>query len=343
MNSKIIILKNDAVGDLTHSLQAINNIILNNKDKKIVIYLSERSKNFSFLINNKNITFKIINYDLTLIQKFQLFYFILTNKISKVYILTPKSFYFLLPPIFKKIKFYAICMNGPNNYRRPNNFLRKYLFNYVVNDRGATFKRDSSINLQKKLTNEDNSFVKEIIKLKPVISEKIEPKLKEKYFFFHLKKKNLDELGWGIEELKLLFNKFLQYTEYVYITKDIEVDDYNQILKENFNSYDLNTDKYINNSSKIVFFDNVEGTNLYNIIKYSKKTIAFHGMMTNLASIEQKPVLDLFYVKLSNLQDYRSLRNSFYEFKPNYENYDFILPSKDISKTIRKINFSLKK
>ena len=149
MSSEIIIFKNDAVGDLTQSLHAINNIIINNKDKNIIIYLSERSKNFSFLINNKNITFKIVNYNLTLIQKIKIFCLILVNDISKAYILTPKSFYFLLPPIFRKTKFYGLCMNGPNNYKRPNNLLRKYLYKYVINDRATTFKRESSVKLQK--------------------------------------------------------------------------------------------------------------------------------------------------------------------------------------------------
>ena len=46
----VIVLKNDATGDLTHSLHAINNIIKNNKDQKIIIYLSERSEKFAFLI-----------------------------------------------------------------------------------------------------------------------------------------------------------------------------------------------------------------------------------------------------------------------------------------------------
>ena len=50
----------------------------------------------------------------------------------------------------------------------------------------------------------------------------------------------------------MLFNKFLEHTEYVYITKDIEIDEYNKILKENFNSYDFNTDKFIENSSKVI-------------------------------------------------------------------------------------------
>ena len=39
-NNHVIILKNDAVGDLCQSLSAINNIVADNKDKKISIYLS---------------------------------------------------------------------------------------------------------------------------------------------------------------------------------------------------------------------------------------------------------------------------------------------------------------
>ena len=135
-NKYVIILKNDATGDLTHSLLAINNIIKNNKDQKIIIYLSERSEKFSFLINNDNVEFKKLNYDLSFLEKIRLFLFILNTNISKVYILTPKIFYFWLPPIFKKIKFYGLCINGPNNYKRPIEFLRKYLFKYVIDKIG---------------------------------------------------------------------------------------------------------------------------------------------------------------------------------------------------------------
>ena len=49
MKKKIIIFKNDRVGDLVHSVPAIKNIISNNQDKEIVIYLSTISKNFYFL------------------------------------------------------------------------------------------------------------------------------------------------------------------------------------------------------------------------------------------------------------------------------------------------------
>ena len=66
-------------------------------------------------------------------------------------------------------------------------------------------------------------------------------------------------------------------------------------------------------------------------------------MMTNLASIEKKNVLDLFLCEINTIADFRRYKNALYEFKPNYNNYDFIVPSKDIDKTIRKMKFSLKK
>ncbi len=64
-----IVFKNDAVGDLVQSLNAINNIINQNKERKITVYLSERSKNFDFLLKFENVEIKILNYDLSIIEK----------------------------------------------------------------------------------------------------------------------------------------------------------------------------------------------------------------------------------------------------------------------------------
>ena len=289
MSSEIIIFKNDAVGDLTHSLHAINNIIINNKDKNIIIYLSDRSKNFSFLINNKKITFKIVNYNLSLIQKIQIFCFILVNNISKAYILTPKSFYFLLPPIFRKTKFYGVCINGIDNYKRPQEFLRKYLFKYVINDRSAIYKRDSTEMIQYELTKNINQLNPETeININVEISDVLKKYLPRNYCYFHLKKQRLDALEWGISEIKLLLDELLKYSPNVVITKDIEVDENSKILKENFNSFDFKSNNYLNKNKKIIFFDNIDGKNIYNVITLSKKIIAFHGMMTSLGAINKK-------------------------------------------------------
>ena len=96
----VVIFKNDAVGDLVHSLKAINNICNEKNVDKITIYISKLSEKFNFLINNQKITFKVVNYNLSIFEKVKIFFFICFNNIFKIYILAPKNFYFYLPIFF---------------------------------------------------------------------------------------------------------------------------------------------------------------------------------------------------------------------------------------------------
>ncbi|OUW49437.1 MAG: hypothetical protein CBD56_00335, partial [Candidatus Pelagibacter sp. TMED196] len=93
----VVILKNDAVGDLVHSLKGISNIINDNEVNKITIFISKLSKKFDFLFKNLKINTKVINYNLTVLEKLNLFLFLLTNRVDKIYILSPKKFYYYLP------------------------------------------------------------------------------------------------------------------------------------------------------------------------------------------------------------------------------------------------------
>ncbi len=338
----VVILKNDAVGDLVHSLNGIYNIINDNNVDKITIFVSKLSKKFNFLFNNPKVHIKVINYNLSIIEKIKLFFFILNNKISKIYILAPKNFFYYLPIFFLNIKFYALCVDNINGYKRPSSFLRRFLYKFVINDRAAQFKRLSTEKIQTKLISGDNVRNNEfsiIIKK----SDLLKKNLPDNYIYFHAKRKILNELGWGINELKMLFNEILKYSDNLILTKDIENDENTKVFKDNFNSFDFKTLKFIDNSQKVIFFDNIDGADLYNTIINSKKVVAFHGMMTNLASINKHKVLDLFHCNIRNWDDYRNYRNSFYEFKPSYNGYDFIIPSKNIKKTLKKIRYSLKK
>ena len=155
-----VILKNDAVGDLVHSLSAINNITSSSENKKITIFLSKLSENFAFLVKKKNVEIKVLNYHLKFIEKIKLIFFLSITKVECVYIISPKSFYFLLPLIFWRIKFFAICVNNINNYKRPNIFLRKFLYKYMVNDREKIFRRDSTRKLQEELTKSEKGNTK---------------------------------------------------------------------------------------------------------------------------------------------------------------------------------------
>ena len=341
-SENIIIFKNDAVGDLVQSRDAIYNIIKKNSENKVILYLSERSKEFWFLFDYENVEIKIISYDLTLFEKIKIFYDLFRKHIKKIYILTPKNFYYFLPIIFINIKFYALVINSINNYQRPSAFLRKFLFKYVINDRATKSKRFSTMQIQRNLTKENGDNHNFNLKKMPNFKKRELINIDD-YIYFHLKKSNFDKLGWGENELMMIFEEFLKYNKNIVFTKDIEKLDEISNYKKNFNMIDFSTDKKILNNSNIYLCDNIIGSDLFHIINNSNKVVAFHGMMTNLASINQKNVLDLFYCKIDSITDYRRYKNALYEFIPRYKRYDLIVPSKDIKKTIRKMKFFLKK
>ena len=348
-----VILKNDAVGDLVHSLSAINNITSSSENKKITIFLSKLSENFAFLVKKKNVEIKVLNYHLKFIEKIKLIFFLSITKVECVYIISPKSFYFLLPLIFWRIKFFAICVNNINNYKRPNIFLRKFLYKYMVNDREKIFRRDSTRKLQEELTKSEKGNTKFKLIINTEQTNELKKYLPKKYIYFHYKKKICEDLGWGLDELKILFNAFSKYNKNIIFTRDIDIYEIqrwkngNKNLKINFekefNLYDFKSKKFTDNASNILLLDNIVGKDLVSVIKNADQIVSFHGIMTLLGFVLDKNVLDLWHLKINSWNDYRNYRNAFYEFKPKSTNYEFTIPKKDIYKTIDKIRFSLKK
>ena len=118
---------------------------------------------------------------LNFIEKIKLLFYILTNKIDTIYILTPKNFYYYLPFFFRKIKFYGITIKSSRN--RPNNFFLKYLFKYVVLDRVKIKKRASSYIIQENLI----EYTSEINNLSQKSNISHNLKYPKKYIYFHYK------------------------------------------------------------------------------------------------------------------------------------------------------------
>ncbi len=75
LSKRVVIFKNDATGDLIHSLPAIYNIINDNDVSEIIIYLSTISKKFQFLVDQPKVKIKLLNYNLNIYEKFKLIYF----------------------------------------------------------------------------------------------------------------------------------------------------------------------------------------------------------------------------------------------------------------------------
>ena len=94
--NKILVLKNDRVGDLFNSLDGINAILKDNPTAKIEIVLSQISRKLSFLFNINNVTVSYLPYRLTFVDKFRLFIKILTSSFEKIYILSNELFKILI-------------------------------------------------------------------------------------------------------------------------------------------------------------------------------------------------------------------------------------------------------
>ena len=342
-DKKIVIFKNDRLGDLLHSVPAIKNIIEKNSDKEIIIFLSKISKNFYFLFKKKNTKLKVLNYHLSILEKIRILIYLITNKLQKIYILSPKKFYFYLPVLFSKIKFYGLCMNGVDGYRRPGFRLRKFLYKFVINDRETLKKRKSARSLLLELTNEDLEITKSLdFQLNIPMSDNLKKYLPKNYALVHFKKKVAAKLGWGVEELNLILNYIKKYIPNIILIKDIEKDELNLIFRKKYKTLDFANNIFYNNENSVLFFDNIEGKDLYNLVKHSKKVIAFHGTIPSIALLNSTPVLDLFYCDIKNMKDYHSYKNAFYEFKPRYNGYDFIIPSKSVEKTLKKMHFAIR-
>ena len=174
------------------------------------------------------------------------------------------------------------------------------------------------------------------------MSDNLKKYLPKNYALVHFKKKVAAKLGWGVEELNLILNYIKKYIPNIILIKDIEKDELNLIFRKKYKTLDFANNIFYNNENSVLFFDNVEGKDLYNLVKHSKKVIAFHGTIPSIALLNSTPVLDLFYCDIKNMKDYHSYKNAFYEFKPRYNGYDFIIPSKSVEKTLKKMHFAIR-
>jgi ADP-heptose:LPS heptosyltransferase len=331
MSKKILILKNDRTGDLFVSLKAINRILTKHKNDKITIFLSQINHKFSFLF--PNIEKKNISMDLGICEKFYILKYLLINKIENVYILTPKNFYYYLPFIFRKIKFYGIAIKGLTN--RPNNFLLKYLYKYVTIDRLTIKKRNSSYNIQESLIEYYNNT--NMINSNSVIENNFH--FPKNYVFFHYKHKLFNDLlGWSLDDIDNLLNFFKKKNMNIMFSSELDNAHANNHFSSKYNSFDFynKTQKKINEKG-IFFLKGVEGYDLFDIVRKSNSIIAPEGIITHMAYFLKKPILALMHFKLNNRRDFINQVISCKEWFPPSD-YRFTVLKKKFSTSINKLS-----
>ena len=331
MCKKNLILKNDRTGDLFVSLKAINRILVKHKKDKIIIFLSQINHRFSFLF--PNIEKKIIPMDMGIGEKFYILKYLLSNKIENVYILTPKNFYYYLPFIFRKIKFYGIIIKGITN--RPTNFLLKYLYKYVTLDRLTIKKRNSSYNIQESLIEFLNNT--NMINSNSVIENNFY--FPKDYIFFHYKHKLFNDLlNWSLDDIDYLLDFLKKRNMNIMFSSELDNSYINNYFLKKYNSFDFNNKTQKNIKKKGIFFlKDVEGYDLFDIVRKSSTVIAPEGIITHMAYFLKKPILSLMHFKLNNRRDFINQIISCKEWFPP-SNYKFIVLKKSFSTSINKLS-----
>ena len=329
--NKILILKNDRVGDLFNSLDGINAILKDNPTAKIEIVLSQISRKLSFLFNINNVTVSYLPYHLNFADKFRLFIKILNNSFDKIYILSPKNFYYYLPLFFKS-KFYAITIKNSNK-SRPFNFLLKRLFRYEINNRDYKKINDSISSLifnlcSTKPISSYNNILNNIPQCSLLFQKNIG--LFSNFIHIHYKDSIFKKNGWSIESFfKLLDN--ISYKNKVILTSDYGNFDYHKYFLTNFSHLDFpNIAEKINSSKNIHYLHNIDTCDLFKLVSLSNTVISPHGAMTVMASYLKKKVIDIFDTNINI--------NAFREYKPYNKNYNFFIIKPDFDKTLLKIN-----
>ena len=331
MTKKVLILKNDRTGDLFVSLKAINRIINKHKNQNIIIFLSNINHKFNFLF--PSIKKKIISMRLNFIEKIKLLFYILTNKIDTIYILTPKNFYYYLPFFFRKIKFYGITIKSSRN--RPNNFFLKYLFKYVVLDRVKIKKRASSYIIQENLI----EYTSEINNLSQKSNISHNLKYPKKYIYFHYKHAFFNKLlKWELDTISKFLNFLSDKYENILFSSELFNKKINDYFLDNYNNYDFENNKInLINKKNIFFLKDIDGYNLFDAVNKSSKIISPEGIITHMGYFLNKSILALMHFNLKNRKDFISQIISCKEWFPP-DNYNYTVLKKDFKKSLEKLN-----
>jgi len=335
--SKILILKNDRAGDLFTSLKLISSIVKDFDNTKI--YLSELNLSFSFFFHNYKV--KKINYNLNILDKIRILCDVILNKYEKIYILSPKSFFFFLPLFLRKTKFYAIVYDGKKR-DRPQIFLRKFLYKYRVVSR-RKINKYSYKELQEQLIDDkinlDHNYNNLII---PKINPNIETLISGKYIFFQFRYKFFHELKWTKNNV-ISFLKFLKSKhDNVLFCSDIEntriSNEYKKFFLENFSFIDLNNNlKYENSKiNNIYYLKELNSIDMFHLIKKSSLSIAKEGIVSHICFFHNVKCHNLFNFKIKEPEDIYHQKISYSEWCKGM-NYGFSFLNQDFNKTIKKL------
>ena len=75
LKKKIVIFKNDRLGDFIWSIESIRFLILTNQDKQIIIFLSNFNESAEYFLKFANVSIKKIKYRASFLEKINIFFY----------------------------------------------------------------------------------------------------------------------------------------------------------------------------------------------------------------------------------------------------------------------------
>ena len=299
-NIKILILKNDRVGDLFHALKSIECVIDNFHQAKIEIVLSEYNYGFSKIFNDR-IKVSNISYRISTYEKFYLLKKIFKSKYSHILIMSPKRFYYFLPVIFQKIIFSAIVVD--NKRLRPTNFIRKKIDYISVNNRLTKNRKHNIASIYKNVVK--NLINKKISKIPKVDFIKTFKQIKpNNYIHIHCKEVFFSKYKYSPNDImNLIFKIEYAFKTKIFITGDLGENAYNDYFK------------YIKEEN-IKYFHNIKNQDLCDLINKSDLVVTPHGTISCIAAYFNRPIIDFFEpnINSASYSEFRPVNNNHYKF-----------------------------
>ena len=112
----------------------------------------------------------------------------------------------------------------------------------------------------------------------------------------------------------------------------------NNHFKNKYNTFDFSNGKKVTINNKNIFFlKDVEGRDLFNIVKSSNIVVAPEGIVTHMAYFLKRPILALMHFNLKNRRDFINQIISCKEWFPP-SRYNFTVLKKNFTKSLNKLN-----
>jgi hypothetical protein len=249
--------------------------------------------------------------------------------------ISPKNYYYYLSLLFKRIKFFAITIDGKKRLR-PNNFIKKFLYKYVtISKKRVNHKSSSSLmcELLDKNTIDHNLSNIEYPKLNKFISNNI-PK---DFLFIQYKESFYDKINLSKNFFSKLINELNKSKQQIIFSSDIEDNLSNKFFYDNFKVIDCEKNIIKDHpNNNFIYLHKINSEDLLGVVQKSNFVISPHGLITHMCNFYGKKSLNLFNFKICSSQDLKEQKIAFSEWYKNI-NLKFVFLNSDIDRSIRKI------